>query len=262
MQDIVITKLDITATTYEEQQKWLVEVGNNLTKWNDIEDWSIMAQAEILYTVWSLWESDNNVDGLSLRNEAKSPWEYDYYKWAKSYSKKRALKEPAYETINNKITIYRDWIAEQTIEYPEVVFIPKRNEFGLLVDPNLDNDEAWEQVSFDPKKIDYGKLLVSRGSARKQKLSPEAWSTLADPYATVHDLKVAIKGDETLKTKDDKEDFSIYEEEGIIYGYSNGKSVAVLQAIFENSSDELFSKTLCHILTAAGLKVPLGYQNG
>lgn len=252
--------LEIVNKSYQDQLNWLVDAGKSLQRWNDAEDHSIMAQAEILYTVWSVWEAANNPQGLSLKDEAKSPWGYDFYKWAKAYSKRRALKEPADETITNKITVYRDFIAEQTIEYPEVVYLPKRDEYGRIINPELIEESDWEVVEFNPKDCDYGKLLVCRGAARRGEMSPEAWSALRDPHATVSELKLAIKGDKEKDKGDSQDDFSIYEQDGIIYGCCNGHRVAVLQALLENSGDEVFNRTICHILKAAGLSVPLHYR--
>lgn len=245
----------ITYHSAETQENWLVEVGNHLKEWERIEDNVVMTQCQILYSVWRIWESGNNPEGEFLSQEATYRWDYDFYKWAKAYSKRRSLKDPADITIGNKISVYRDWIAESLIEYPDKVYIPKRDKYGHLIDPNLKKDEAWEEVEFDPKDCDYSKLLVSRGSARKGEMSPESWSALRDPYSTVAVLK------ENMRRDTQEDDFRMVEENGIIYGISKGRKKAIFQVLFENDEgDDLFSRSLCFGLKAMGLHVPLEYQ--
>ena len=251
----------ITDLDSKSQEQWLIEKGKQLKIHEDEEDNAILKQAKVLYEVWSVWSSEHNDKDQFLSNESKWAWNYDFYSWAKAYTKRRAGREPANSTIDNKISIYRDYIALETIEAPESIFIPKRDEFGKLVDPLLEDENAWVEVEADFSKADYGKMLVARGTARKGEMSPEAWSALLDPYASVATLKGAL-GQSSSKQPEENNDFYILEEDGIIYGCGSGCKKAVFQVLFENDDgDELFHRTLCHVLKAIGVHVPLGYQS-
>jgi hypothetical protein len=250
----------VTEQSAKEQENWLISKGKELEQKETEEDNIIVAQGKVLYEVWSVWDASNNDDKKSLTNEAKWAWGYDFYAWAKAYTKRRAGREPAKETIDNKITIYRDYIALQLIEAPAVVYIPKRNEFGKLVDPLLEDENAWEEIEPDFANVDYGKMLVARGSARRREMTPDAWSALFDPYASVNTLKEAL-GHVQKRQHEEDNDFYLVEEEGIIYGCCNGTKKAVFQVLFENDEgDDLFHRTLCHVLKAIGVHVPLTYQ--
>lgn len=252
----------ITQKSTNEQEQWLTQKGSELKQAENDEDNAILRQAKILYEVWSVWSSDHNPQGESLSNEAKWAWNYDFYAWAKAFTKRRAGREPANNTIDNKITIYRDYIAQETIEAPEKVFIPKRDEFGKLVDPLLEDEKAWEEVEPDFSKCDYGKLLVARGTARTGQMTPDAWSALLDPYASVSTLKEALGQAKKQNDGGSNDDFYLTEEEGIIFGCSQGKKIPVFQVLFENDDgNELFRRALCHVLKAAGIHVPLIYQS-
>ncbi len=251
----------VTEQSAKDQEQWLVQKGIELKQGEDDEDSAILKQAKVLYEVWIIWDAANNPEGKSLKNEAKWSWGYDFYKWAKSYTKRRANRFPSNETIDNKISVYRDYIADEVIEAPEVVFIPKRDEFGNLVDPTLEDENAWEAITPDFSKTDHGKLLVARGSARRREMTPDAWSALFDPYASVNTLKEAL-GQSSRKQHEENNDFYLIEEEGIIYGCCNGTRKAVFQVLFENDQgDDLFQRTLCHVLKAIGVHVPLTYQS-
>ncbi len=247
----------ITETDVNCQNQWLHDLGKKLRNWTDVENMSIMKQAEILWDVWSLWEADRNVERVFLSSAAKADWAGDFYKWAKMYTRTRG-KEPAEITIDNKISVYRDWHAEPIIECPEYVYIPNRKENGKLVDDTFESKEAWVKVEFDPTQCDYGKKLVARATAKKGQMTPESWTAMADPYATVSDLKSAIKENGII---DDTGDFEIYERDGLIWGKQDDHYVPVLQVLFENQDDTLFYKTLERVLKALGMKVPLHYQD-
>lgn len=250
----------ITDLTIEEQEKWLVQKGNELGQEEDKEDNAVMAQARILYDVWSIWSSDHNPTGQCLSNEAKWKWGYDFYKWAKSYTKRRAGREPANITIDNKISVYRDFIKEESIEAPARVLIPKRDEYGELIDPELEDENAWEEIEPDFSTCDYGKLLVARGAARRGDMKPEAWAALFDPHASVVTLKAALN--QVPPSPSIEDTFYLKEEDGIIYACDDATRVPVFQVLFENESEgELFTRGLCHVLRACGLHVPLIYQS-
>jgi len=251
LSDLLITEgMNIVEKNYSTQEKWLIEMGQNLQQWGNINNYIIDEQAKTLWVVWSIWEKSNNQQGVSLDLESKSKWEYDFYNWAKNFTKNIPGKEPAEITIHNKITTYRDWEGECIIEYPEYVEIPIRDNQDNIV------DGLTERIEFDPKDCAYGKKLVCRATARKGEMTPHAWSALRDSHVTVGELKNIIKNKPSIE----QSDFFIFEDNGIIYGCENGKSLPVMQTLIENSSEELFTKTICHILKASGIQVPLEYQ--
>lgn len=252
----------ITQQTPKEQEKWLVKKGEELQQGEKEESSALLKQCRILYEVWSIWSSDNNSDGEVLSSEAKWRWHYDFYKWAKSYTRRRTDKEPSEVTIDNKITVWRDYIAEVIIEVPSVVYIPRRDEYGQLVDPTLAGDDAWTAIEPDFTQVDHGKLLRARGTARRGEMTPDAWTAVFDPYTSAAKLteelsKIANKS----PNPPSEDDFYLKEEDGIIYGCQNGKTKAVFQVLFENDEgDELFQRTVSHVLKAIGCHVPLSYQ--
>ncbi|RJQ27297.1 hypothetical protein C4577_01645 [Candidatus Parcubacteria bacterium] len=258
--ELVEKSYHITDYPSEVQEDWLKKIGQNLKSVEELEGHLIMLQAKVLYHVWEIWDSTNNHEGRSLSLEAKAPWQHDFYKWAKAYTKRRATREPHKTTIDNKIITYKDWKAEGLIEYPEYVFVPKRDDYGQLLQPDLTKEEAWEAVKFDPNDCEYGKLSICRVAAKRNQMSPEAWSALRDPYATENDLQGALAGDRT-RNRHREDDYFLSFDNGLIYACTvDGCRVDVLQVIYENEGDELFKKALSHILTAAGLPVPLELQ--
>lgn len=256
--DLVSKSLLITDQVPEVQEEWLVQVGQHLMQWEGIREGIIILECEILYHVWLVWDSDHNREGHFLSREATYRWQHDFYHWAKAYTKTQVNKEPHQITIDNKIANYRDWGEQGIIEPPEAVYIPRRDNYGQLINPNLTQEDAWEKVDFNFKDCGYSKLLVSRTTAKKGEMSPEAWSALRDPYATVQELKNAIEGDRAKNKNLD--DFYLLEEDGIIYGCEKGRRAPALQAIFDNMDDPLAQRAYCHILRAAGLKIPLTFQ--
>lgn len=247
----------ISDLSISEQQEWLDCMGNSLKKWDDLSDFAVMGQAKILYTVWSMWDERHNEYGMVLSKEATGKWDYDFYTWAKSFSKKRVLREPAEETIDNKITVYRDWVLG-TVPVPSIVFLPKRDAQGNSI--STEDENTWEQVDFHPEECDYSKLLVARGAAKKGLMTPDAWTALRDPYATVSELKEALNGQGTKKHHN-PDTFRTWERDGEIYASEEDRTVLIATINFgENDNDPLFKRGVSHLLKASGCKVPLGYS--
>lgn len=230
---------DITEYAPEVQQNWLLSLGKVLMDWENLTDMTIQMENRILYTAASIWP------GLS--KDATYKWEWDFYSWAKAFTKRRG-EDPAKETIDNRITVYRDWIALETIEYPQEVDMPERDEAGRPTGNII-------KVEFDPAQCDYSKLLVARGTARKGEMTPQAWSLLMDSQATVSQLKEAI-GKGKKNPPDDNENLKFVEEGGIIYGVKYGHEVAIMETLFENDTDPLFKEAVSQIYSMMGLEVP------
>lgn len=223
----------------EVQQNWLLSLGGVLMDWENLTDMTIMMQNRILYTAASIWE------GLS--RDATYKWEWDYYSWAKAFTKRRG-KDPAQETIDNRITVYRDWVAQDLIEYPHEVDMPEKDEAGRPTGQII-------KMEFDPAQCDYSKLLVARGTARRGEMTPQAWSILADPHATVRQLEEAI-GLSKPAAPPPEDDLKFVQEGGIIYGVKFGHECPIMETLFENSKDPLFKEAITHIFNMMGLEVP------
>jgi len=237
----------------QDQQLWLLGMGNLLLGLENAEDFTMMSESRVLYTVWKHWEELNVV--------VKKKWNGDFYKWATSYTKRRANREPARTTIDNKITVYRDWEAESVIDCPETVFIPNRDEFGKQVDPTLTGEKAWVEIPFDPAQIDFGKKLVARGTAKDGMMTPDAWTALCDPFATVDELKSEIKAAKKPAEENKTDvvmrnglDFTFFEQNGLLYVGMAGTVIAFARILTENKDSPLACRAVEHMLTAIGIK--------
>lgn len=218
------------------QEQWLLSVGGYLVDLYKLEDFTVMAQNKALYTVNKAWE------GLS--RDATHKWQYDFLTWAKAFTKRRGV-DPADETIENKITVYRDWVAEPIIKFPEFVAIDERDGAGRETGNII-------KIEFDPEKCDYSKLLQARRAAKEGVLSDEAWSILLDPYKTVKQLQRAMG-----QTQDrDPSDLKFYQQEGIIIAEKLGHRVEVLAPIFDNIADPLFKEAVAHAYGVLGITIP------
>jgi hypothetical protein len=234
----------------QDQEAWLEGMGNSLKRWDDLSDFVTMGQAKILYIVWSLWDDRRNEYCMAISREATSKWSYDFFTWAKSFTKKRTLREPDETTILNKITVYRDWVLG-SIQVPSIVFLPKRDNLGKVISD--DREETWEQVEFNPMDCDYSKLLIARGAAKKGEMSPDSWSCLRDPFSTANDLKSSLNGEGT-KTHKEVDDFRLWKQDETIYATKDEETIPIAQLLFENEDSELFKRGVNHLLQAAGCK--------
>ncbi len=242
---------NVTEMKSFEQENWLMEIGNNLNYWDRMIDFSWMMEGQILYNVHNLWEGTN---GYSLSYEATSKWQNDFYVWAKSFTKRRA-KEPAISTIQNKITVYRDYTIG-LLDIPETVFIPKRDGSGKVID--LSNEDGWQEIDTRDNIPDFGKALVARAEIKRGTMSDDAWTILYDPFGTVGELKIAIRGDRINGEK--KSDFCLFEAEGLIYCKENDRSIPILEILIDNQEDDLFRKGISHLLKTIGSEVPMYYK--
>lgn len=238
-----------------EQWEWLLGMGHMLMGWENVSDMTVMTEARILYTVHKAWKD--------LHEETVVKWEGDFYKWAGAFTKRRANKEPAKITIDNKIGVYRDWVAEPAVPAPPHIYVPKRDECGALVDKDLSSEGAWDERDFDPMQCDFGKLLQARATAKRGMMSEEAWTALFDPCATVSDLQSAIrdsveKYDESNENKNATSsngiDFSFFEQNGLLYVGAAGVVVAFARLLTENKDSPIARRAMQFMLNAIGVK--------
>lgn len=222
----------ITEKPPEEQTQWLTNLGSVLTDWYDTENFSSMMQCKILYRVWLDWDRSNNEEGKAIRESAKNPWEGDFYKWAKSYTRSRS-EEPSDTTIWNKISVYRDWVGLKTDNFE----IPPVIEY---------------QNGFNPQIIDYSKLLIARGAAKRGELDENAWDALENPEVTCERLKRFLPNSSTSKSSN----LTFFEEYGILKAHENGKVIEIFEILTENIHDELFIKAASRIFKCAGIRLP------
>ena len=234
------------------QESWLAEASQALRKWGRAQDYTVMMEAQVLYTVHKAWGVDD--EGGSLRKEVTAPWNYDFYKWARTYTK-RGARKPSNITIANKISVFRDWVAEKNISCPDKVDIPKRDSFGELVNEELiDPDKDWEEVPFNPMDCDYSKLLIARGKARSGEMNVHAWTALRDPFATAEDLTGALRESRDYQ-KTDSGSFKIYQEAGMLFAEENDVACAFLAIVPEGLSQAVGRKALVRVKKALGLPV-------
>jgi hypothetical protein len=239
--------IDILSQAPIEQENWLKQVGSILTKWGELENYSIMAQSKVLYNVWSIWKPENNDYGVSLSIEVTGLWDYDFYKWAKVYSRSNAI-EPSHITIGNKISVYRDYKGQELIEYPEYVEIPIRDDLG-------NETGEIERKQFDIMECNYSKLLVCRNKARKGEMTQEHFNALADAHVSVNKFKTLLEQKEIPPKNDD---FRIFEKDGFICAYENGKVIELAQILYENGSNQTFLRGLNHLSQVLSLKMDIG----
>ncbi len=231
-----------------EQNVLLRNIGKHLLGWQTVENMALMNQAKILYHIYKLWDD--------ISTEAKSEWSYNFYTWAKQFTRRRSV-EPAESTIDNKITVYRDYIAEGLIEAPQVIYIPQRDSSGKLTSKTDD----WITMSPDFEKCDFSKLLIARGIARKGLMTPDAWTALFDPQATVQQLNRELniaKNKNTLTEIED--DFRLFEDDGIVYACCNGQTIPICQLNLDDMDNLLWKRGINHLLSSVQLHTSLIYK--
>jgi hypothetical protein len=248
--DVVADIPDVLSAEPEAQHAWLCAMGASLGAWHKIKVASTMKEAEILYYVSLVWPSSDKAECVSA--DAVLPWDGDYYRWARTFTKKQG-REPANITIANKVTVYRDWVAEGNLQYPETVSVPKRDENGHQRE-NLAEEGAWVEVPFDPVSLDYGKLLVARGAARREEMTPEAWTALADPYSTVQDLKGALFRDPVRSRRHDG--LRIWVSDGIFYATLDAETTAFAMLLNDNMEMVSAQKGTARVLASFGAEMP------
>ncbi len=251
--DLLLSKADdVVQRSASEQEKWLLEVSGVLRGWDSLYDLTILQEAKILYTVYSKWEPEDGIaTGSFLSREVTAKWGYSFHDWACNSTKRRARSQSKI-TINNKITVYRDWIAERNIEYPKTVYVPKRDVYGEIVNPKdaFNEQDVWEEIEFHPETCDFSKLLVARGAARAGQMTDLAWTALADPYATVEELKKAIAGE---KEEEKEAQLQLFQDSGILYAKEGSTIVGFMSFLFENSEHPLAKKAYLHLMRMLGV---------
>ena len=240
MTDDLIVQIKKSETT-DRQTKLLDEMGQHLQGWHKVENISVWQQCKILYEVWRVW---NN-----LNTETISHWNYDFYNWAKYFTSQNNT-EPAKQTIDNKISVYRDFVAECVIDAPDKVEIPIRDANG-----NMTGDCI--EIEPDFNDCPYSKLLQVRGKARNGEMTNEAWSALFDDGASVRDLQDELNFDKQWKERG--KNFRIYEQDGIIYAYQDGDNVALAHLLVENEDKPLWGKGIEQLLKSVRCHTKLEY---
>ena len=234
---------EIVSKPADYQTEWLKNLGGILTDWYDTENFSQMMQCKILLKVWLIWDRDHNEFNVALREEAKNPWEGDFYQWARAYTRSRS-EEPSDTTIWNKISTYRDWVG---------IDLKIDEEKRLTLKPTIEYSE-----DFQPEFVDYSKLLIARGSARRGELDEAAWEALQDPTVTCTRLKKFLPN---VQSNGSESTFRFFHEDGVIKVYEDGHVEELFMVLLENSGNPLFNKGAGRIFKAAGLEIPEYLRN-
>jgi len=230
-----LLSLDIISQSTTEQETWLKDIGSLLTQWYELENFALMGQCRILYTVSENWNG--------LADEATSHWNYNFLQWAKSYTRTNS-NEPRESTIQNKIRVYRYWIAEETIEYPRYIEIPATNEYGQETDQK-------QKVEINPIECNYSKLLIANKKAKAGQMTKEDWQNLVNPTVSTRKFEFELNNSKTIEQVDD---FRIYELDGILYAYENGEKAALMMTLMEDSGSDLFNRGLNYIYSTCRIK--------
>jgi hypothetical protein len=187
-----LTDVDIAAPQTKQDLELL---GESLSDMDTIKNLGTMYQAKILYHVHKNWQFiDTQITGF---------WQYDFYNWAKSFTQNdQSL--PHKSTIDNKIAVYRDWIAEELIEAPK-----------------------------DISNVPYTKLLYARTIAKSGHMTAELWQMLYDdtPAKT---FQAKIKN---FKQPDD---VSLFTRDGIIYVSDGCQTIPIGYLDYDESDKPLW----------------------
>jgi hypothetical protein len=248
VRDVSIEIPSVLTAVPTAQHAWLCAMGANLGAWHVAKSLATMQEAQILYFVQRVWPDPSKPQGTCVSEDSVKVWEGDYYRWARAFTKKQGS-EPANVTIANKVSVYRDWVAEGVIDYPEYVSVRKPGINGHGV-----KGDVWEDKAFDPFEVDYGKLLVARGAARKGDLTPEAWTALADPRGTVQELKNALaRGSGRFASLDD---LRIWQQDGILYATLLGETSAFAMLLNDNIDTVPAQRGTARLLATFGAEMP------
>ena len=224
------------------QVDWLKYLGATIQQRDIIINTTTMEQCKVLYYVHCAW-----IGGL-IREEVKGFWGLDFYKWAKAFSQRRG-KELAQNTIDNRITVYRDYIAEEVIEAPEYIEVQKRDDYGKLI------AGKFEKIKPDFKNCDFTKLLNARKIARQGTMTPIAWSMLFDPLTTVEQLKMELKN----IVVGHSEDISMYEQDGIVYAKEKACEPVPICFLVDDFQNVTWQKGIQKLLEGVAITPPLEY---
>jgi len=185
-----IARAEPAEMTPADQLAWLHQMGQLVEGWEFVSDFSIMTQAKILYHVHNMWDD--------IENGVAGTWGYDFYGWASQFTKRRAGIQ-SQQAIHNKITVYRDFVAEPAFLMPKTVTIPARDSHGKRIEASSDKPTTVE-VAFDPMCSDFGKLLRVRGAARRGEATPEVWGAVMDGHVTARELGNLLDKDDSGDT--------------------------------------------------------------
>lgn len=253
--DIVVRVESVLTLSAEAQEEWLRVAGSALGTWDKIREMTTIKEAELLFAVnarWPLGEDEEDEDRRArFSRDAVTQWDEDFFVWAKAFTKRRS-REPSSVTIANKVSVYRDWVGERRILYPDLIPVPKRDSRGEVIDPNY-SEEGWDEIEFDPREVDYGKLLVARGAARREEMSPEAWTALADPYATVEELKRALQ---KVPSRTNRDDLRIWNDQGLLYASQGDVTVVFAALNLDNLDNPIAQRAMRRMLKVWGLDLP------
>jgi hypothetical protein len=257
--DVLIKELEvIQSQEYGVQLDWLRDLGEILSSDETVQDLIMFRKCRVLYTARHAWEN--------LEDEVKGHWNYDFYCWARAYTKSRA-RQPAKSTIRNMIATYNVFVASGEVELPKTVELPKRTETGRVIrDGKI---MGFLVVDFSIAHVDYSKLLVSKSYALKcGSLPDEIWTAIADPYVGVKELIIRIKRLERLESEqgsssellDGNENGQVkskfYEQEGIIFAAKNGRRIPLFGLMLEEANDPFFYEAVVDLFELIQLEVP------
>ncbi len=248
---------DVLFAAPDIQEAWLRGVGELLLDIGHLHNRTKMEESRILWTIHNVWVDKGSTEGGAfLSREATSPWAGDYMTWAKRYTQTTAT-EPKEDTIKLKISVYETWVQFPNTGFrpdDDVVFLPERADDGQ----KIDDPDKWDEHDFDPMEIDYAKLLAARPVARQGKMTPEAWSALADPLVSKRSLDAELRkvNSEDDEVEDDKIGApSIWCDEGILYVTFQGETVAFARLLSEELEHPLANEAAKQLLATFGIKL-------
>lgn len=216
-----------------QQKDWLISIGESLRQLEQKRNKAMLDQCEILYEVHNVW---NNVD-----MGVQGFWDYDYFKWASSYTQNEHVSVPDKSTIRNKIYVWRDFMSDEAvIEVPKKVKVLKRNEAGK---PLGDGSASyhWEEIETDLRNISYTKLVYIRKTALEEKMTDELWGLVFDNRQTVAKLQAKLQGLEVGSAA------YLTENEGIVSVKKEGEE-RVLAVIYFEDEDDLWKEGIEQLL--------------
>jgi hypothetical protein len=99
--------------------------------------------------------------------------------------------------------------------------------------------------------------LIARGTARKGEMPPEAWTALADPYATQDDVRRAMQGDkENGNNGDNGETLRIFYSDGLLYATKGDVTTAIMMILEDSIDIPVAREALGRILGSIGEALP------
>lgn len=232
--DVVIENQDYQLLPPANKQKdWLIELGGQLKELDNLKQLSMMCQCKILYWVRKHWD---NVD-----NEVKGFWDYDYYHWASTFTQNDSVNNPASSTIDNKIGVYKDYIAEPCIQVPKTVKVRKTDISGNPVGDGTKEDD-FEEIIPNLMWGNYTKLLHAKKPAKEGLMTDDLWSMVFDSTKSVKSFLKEVK---ELPTAD----LRIIEKDGLVIAYNSEGDSAILTIVnFDDYNNPLWREGIAKLL--------------